>query len=98
MCGVSVSKANGAVAVQKGVQERVRKVGTRNNPEVQEAQRGCLGRSSCFQAPPWREHPTLEASLYNCRHVADAKHSVPRPGSARAVLLTLCRDWVTEVS
>lgn len=63
MCGVSVSKAKGAVAVQKGVQERVRKVGTRNNPDVQEAQRGGLGRSSCFQAPPWRERPTTSSSV-----------------------------------
>lgn len=38
--GVSVSKTKGAVAVQKGVQEWARKVGTQDDPDVQEAQRG----------------------------------------------------------
>lgn len=93
-CGVSVSEAKGAVTEQKGVQKRVREVGTQSSPGEQEAQRGGLGSSSCFQAPPpTAGAPHTKAHLYNCCHSADAKHPVPRP---RKVLVGPCRQRSIE--
>lgn len=89
-----MSEAKGAVTEQKGVQKRVREVGTQSSPGEQEAQRGGLGSSSCFRGPPpTAGAPHTEAHLYNCCHSADAKHPVPRP---RKVLGGPCRQRSIE--
>lgn len=99
-CGVSVSEAKGAVTEQKGVQKRVREVGTQSSPGEQEAQRGGPGSSSCFGVPPSHSgsapHRSSSLQLLSLSR-RQASGSPTSQGPRRAVPPTLHRDWIVEV-
>lgn len=83
-CGVSVSEAKGAVTEQKGVQKWVREVGTQSSPGEQEAQRGGLGSSSCFQAPPLPRRARPTPKLISTTAVTQQTPSIRFPDLARS--------------